>query len=102
MGGSRGTARRHAVVRAVLMMALALSMFAPAWAQKNKITYRHFDWKVYESPHFNIHYYPDLEPFLQEMLSHAESAYLEISRKLDHELRYRVPLSGSSRHGKPA
>jgi len=95
------TIKRHTVVRSVLATALALGMVAPAWAQfgKNKITYRHFDWQVYESPHFDIHYYPEMEPFLEEVLSHAESAYLKISRMLDHELRYRVPLVVYRTHG---
>jgi len=92
---------RWPIVKALLATGLALWMFAPARAQfgKNKITYRHFDWQVYASPHFDIHYYPDLEPFLEEVLSHVESAYLEISRKLDHELRYRVPLVIYRTHG---
>ena len=43
---------------------------------KNKITYETFDWKVYESPHFNVHYYDAEEIFLEEIVSYAESAYL--------------------------
>ena len=74
-----------------LLVALAT---APASAQfgKNKISYERFDWQVYESPHFNVHYYSEMEPFLAEIVSHAESAYVKISRDLDHELRFRVPL----------
>jgi Tol biopolymer transport system component len=85
------------LVSAVLVSALV----GPVRAQfgKNKITYQHFDWQVYESPHFNIHYYPESEFFLEEIVSHAESAYLEVSRALDHELRFRVPLVIYRNHG---
>lgn len=73
----------------------------PALAQfgKNKITYETFDWHVYESPHFDVHYYPEMEPFLEEIVSYVESAYLKISRALDHELRFRVPLVVYKTHG---
>jgi Tol biopolymer transport system component len=85
----------------LLVTALALAPSAPTAAQfgQNKITYQNFDWKVYESPHFNIHYYPETEPFLEEVVSHAESAYLKISEALDHELRFRVPLVVYKTHG---
>jgi len=66
---------------------------------QNKITYESFDWHVYASPHFNVHYYSATEPFLEEIVSHAESAYLHLSRELDHELRFRVPLVVYKTHG---
>jgi Tol biopolymer transport system component len=66
---------------------------------KNKITYENFKWHVYQSPHFNIHYYPAEEPFLEDVVSFAESAYLELSKQLDHELRFRVPLVIYKTHG---
>ena len=75
--------------------------FAPAWAQfgKNKISYSDHKWNVYESPHFNVHYYDSVEPFLEEVVSYAETAYLKISKDLDHELRFRVPLVIYKTHG---
>ncbi len=74
--------------------AVVVSLALPAMAQfgKNKITYEKFDWRVYHSPHFDIHYDASMEPFLDELISNAESAYLQLSRDLDHELRFRVPL----------
>ena len=85
----------------LLAAALVLGSALPAAGQfgKNKIAYRTFDWKVYTSPHFNIHYYPEMEPFLAEIVSHAESAYLKISKTLDHELRFRVPMVVYRTHG---
>jgi len=82
---------RRAILLAGILLVAAL---VPIRAQmgKNKITYQDFDWQVYKSPHFDIHYYPEMEIFLEEIVSHAESAYLTISRELDHELRFRVPL----------
>jgi Tol biopolymer transport system component len=59
---------------------------------QNKIVYETFRWKVYPSPHFDIYYDASAEPFLQDVVSYAESAYLKISKTLDHEPRFRIPL----------
>lgn len=66
---------------------------------KNKITYQHFQWHVYHSPHFDIYYYPEEEDFLEEMVSFAESAYLYLSKELDHEINFKIPLIYYKTHG---
>lgn len=83
------------IVRRIAAVAVAaFAIAAPAQAQfgQNKIAYDRYDWKVYPSPHFDVHYYGEQEPFLEDVVSYAESAYLQISKDLDHELRFRVPL----------
>lgn len=87
---------------AMLLVALAVvAMVRPARAQfgANKIAYEAFRWKVYPSPHFDVYYYGEEEIFLDEVISYAESAYLKISKELDHELRFRVPLVIYKTHG---
>ncbi|MEW5806465.1 MAG: hypothetical protein AB1756_03815 [Acidobacteriota bacterium] len=59
---------------------------------KNKITYQKFEWHYYSSPHFDVYYYPEEEEFLQEMVGYAESAYLQLSKNLDHEINFKIPL----------
>lgn len=76
---------------------IALVLVAPAGLAQygfgqNKITYKRFDWKVYRSPHFDIHYYDAVAPQLQQLVSLAESAYLDVSKALDHEVKDRIPL----------
>jgi hypothetical protein len=92
---------RHSGRILAALVVAAAGWHAPARAQfgQNKVSYQHFDWQVYASPHFDVHYYPALEPFLEEIVSYAESAYLELSRDLDHELRFRVPLIIYKTHG---
>jgi len=86
------------------LVTLALASL-PADAQlivffgKNKINYETFDWRVYQSPHFDVHYYAEVEPFLEEVVSDVESAYVKLSRDLDHELTVRVPLVIYKTHG---
>ncbi len=81
---------------AALAAALLILPAAPADAQvrfgKNKVQYQSFDWHIYKAPHFDVYYYPEEERFLEQMVSYAESSYLYLSRALDHEPKFRIPL----------
>lgn len=93
---------RRALSRLGVALGLAVTLAQPsALAQfgQNKVTYQNFDWQVYESPHFDIHYDREVEPFLEDVVSYIESAYLKLSKELDHELRFRVPLVTYKTHG---
>ena len=59
---------------------------------KNKIQYREFDWKIYRSPHFNVHYYSAEEASLQHVVSLAESAYDQLSRGFNFQIKDPIPL----------
>ena len=59
---------------------------------KNRVRYDRFDWHIYKTDHFDIYYYPELEPHLERAASYAESAYQRISADLKHDLAARVPL----------
>jgi len=95
--------RRAATV--VLALVLAAWSARPAIAQygatfgQNKIAYDNFHWKVYKSPHFDVYFYPESQPFLDEVVSDAESAYVRLSKELDHELRFRIPMVIYKTHG---
>ena len=89
-----------AVLAAVAWTLLAL---APLRAQfgpqlygegfsKNKIQYRDFEWQVYHSPHFNVHFYKQEEPQLQKVVSFAESAYDQLSRGFNYQIKEPIPL----------
>ncbi|HSN87558.1 MAG TPA: collagenase [Thermoanaerobaculia bacterium] len=74
----------------------AAGQASPQWSGegygKNKIQYRDFDWKIYRSPHFNVHYYTSVEPSLQKVVSFAESAYDQLARELNFQIKDPVPL----------
>jgi hypothetical protein len=91
----------------LLAAALLLSV-APAGAQdygygggpqvsgagfgKNKIQYRDFKWEIYHSPHFNLYSYKEEQPQLQKVVSIAESAYDQLSRAFNFQIKDPVPL----------
>jgi hypothetical protein len=66
---------------------------------KNKVVYEDFEWHVYKSPHFDVYYYPEAEPFLDQVVSYAESAFIYLKEALDHEPKFRIPLIYYKTHG---
>ena len=80
-----------AVAACVTPSASAQTQFAPYFG-KNAIRYDHFKWHTYQSDHFEIYYYPEIEPHLERMAGYAESAYQHISSELKHDLAAKVPL----------
>ena len=90
---------RLPVVAAVLVATLVLTPCL-AWAQtpyipyfgKNQVRYDNFEWQIYETDHFEIFYYPEIEPHLARVAGYAESAYQHISGELKYDLAFKVSL----------
>jgi len=83
-----------------LMMVGSALLAAPASAQtpfvpyfgKNQIRFFNFEWKIYQTEHFEIFYYGAIAPHLERVAGYAEDAYLHISTELKHEIPERIPL----------
>ena len=73
------------------MPAVAQTGFIPYYG-KNNIHYDTFEWQVYQTDHFEIYYYPELEKHLERVASYAESAYQKVSADLHHDLSAKVPM----------
>jgi hypothetical protein len=94
--------RCGALLQVAAAVAAAVLTFAPrpAAAQtpyvpyfgKNQVRYDNFKWKIYPTDHFEIYYYPEIEPHLERIAGYAESAYQLISSELKHDLAFKVPL----------
>ena len=86
--------RRRAVARLALgaLLALALAPAAEAQFGKNKIQYRDFEWKLYNSPHFTFYYYESEAALLEKVASFAETAYDRLTREFDHQVQDPIPL----------
>ena len=69
----------------------AQTQFVPYFG-KNQIKYDNFDWQIYTTEHFEIFYYPEIEPHLEKVAGYAESAYQHVSSELKHDLAIKVPL----------
>ena len=78
-------------VGGVVEQALAQTPYVPYFG-KNRIRYDDFKWQIYTTDHFEIYYYPEIEPHLERVASYAESAYQQVSADLKHDLAFKVPL----------
>jgi hypothetical protein len=91
--------RCGALLQAIMIALLAIDA-APVAAQtgfipyygKNQIRYDNFKWHIYTTDHFEIYYYPEIEPHLERVAGYAESAYQHVSSELKHDLAFKVPL----------
>lgn len=90
--------RRASTVAAAALAAFVVASVADAqtafvpYFGKNRVKYDNFKWQIYTTEHFEIYYYPDLEPHLERIASYAESAYQQISSDLKHDLAFKVPM----------
>ena len=80
-----------AVLAAAAPAAEAQTGYIPYYG-KNAIRYDRFEWHIYQTDHFEIYYYPEIEPHLERIAGYAESAYQHVSSELKHDLAFRVPL----------
>ena len=76
---------------AALGLILAATVAAPAEAQQyfgqNQVQFDKFRWKVMETPHFTIHFYPEERDGIMDAARLAERTYARLSRMLKHEFR---------------
>ena len=88
-------------MRLTILTLLAVLAAAPAaeaqtgyipYYGKNAIRYDRFEWHIYQTDHFEIYYYPEIEQHLERIAGYAESAYQHVSSELKHDLAFRVPL----------
>ncbi|MGH7717941.1 MAG: peptidase S9, partial [Gemmatimonadaceae bacterium] len=74
----------------------ALAIPFPAAAQsyfgKNQVQYDRFDWKVIETEHFLVHYYPSEERAARDAARMTERAYGRLSRIFNYEFREKKPI----------
>ncbi len=83
-------------VLGTLIAAVLLGAPAPAAAQyyfgQNQVEYRHLRWRVLETEHFLIYYYPEEQVPVHDAARMAERAYSRLSRILGHQFREKKPI----------
>jgi Tol biopolymer transport system component len=75
--------------------ALVLAGVAPLGAQyfgQNKVQYKTFDFRVVQTEHFEVYYYPTERAAALDASRMAERWYARLSRVLRHEFRGRKPI----------
>lgn len=64
----------------------------------NKVHYTEFKWKILETKHFEIYYYPEMLELAERAAGLAEQQYLELETRLNHSLTKKVPMIIFSSH----
>lgn len=78
-----------------LSLSLGVCFILPAGAAyfgKNKLQTRDLDWHIFETEHFEIHYYPEEEALAREVCEYAEAAYQHDTRLLREKTTSKTPL----------
>jgi hypothetical protein len=83
-------------VARILTVLVALLLGARLDAQQyfgmNQVQYKHFDWRVIETEHWLVHYYPEERTGAMDVARMAERSYARLSKVLDHQYREKKPI----------
>ncbi len=86
---------RHVLLVALMAVALgtaASGAAAQGYFGQNQVQYDKFDWRVKETEHFLIHYYPEEAVAAADAARMAERAYAKLSRIIGYQFREKKPL----------
>ena len=89
---ARGRPRRRVPMAG--LAALLLAFAQPLFGQfgRNKLQYHVFDFRVIQTAHFDVYYYPKEREAALDAARMAERAYQRLSRLLGHEFEERKPI----------
>ena len=59
---------------------------------QNQVQYKHFKWRVLETEHFLVHYYPEEKAAVTAAARMAERSYARLSKVLGHQFREKKPI----------
>ncbi|HAN04951.1 MAG TPA: hypothetical protein DCW72_07270 [Elusimicrobia bacterium] len=71
---------------------LAAASAPSAALEPNKVIIRDFDWRIYSTEHFDIHYYDGSEPWVTYASGVLEDAYRREAAELNPALNKRIPF----------
>ncbi|MEP6781724.1 MAG: peptidase S9, partial [Gemmatimonadaceae bacterium] len=89
---------RWAAILAVGASALSAPLAAQGYFGQNQVQYDRLRWRVIETEHFQIHYYPAIGEITPDVAKMAERSYARLSLLMGHQFREKKPilLFGSS------
>lgn len=82
-------------VRAFALSVLLLTasrVEAQQYFGQNQVQYKTFKWRVLETEHFLVHYYPEEKQAVTSAARMAERSYARLSRVLGHQFREKKPI----------
>ena len=70
----------------------AARLEAQQYFGQNQVQYKHFKWRVLETEHFLVHYYPEEKEAAIDAARMAERSYARLSRIIGHQFREKKPI----------
>ncbi len=64
----------------------------------NKVNYTIFDWKILETEHFEIYYYPEMRELAERAAGMAEEQYVELQNLFNYSVKSKIPMIIYSSH----
>ncbi len=83
---------RRTLALATLALGVVTTTAHAQYFGRNKVQYRHLDFAVIRTEHFDIYYYEEERDAAVDGARMAERAYARLSRILDHRYRERQPI----------
>ncbi len=90
--GARASPRAGCGIALLAAFLCLLPEPAPAQFGRNKLQYEVFDFKIIQTAHFDIYYYPREREAALDAARMAERSYARLSRILGHEFDTRKPI----------
>jgi hypothetical protein len=81
-----------ALLAAVTTAGSAAPLAAQGYFGQNQVQYDLLKWRVIETEHFMVHYYPDIADVAPDAARMAERAYARLSRLMAHQFREKKPV----------
>src|ERR1041384_8375661 len=85
-------------MKAVRLLAISVLLLgaqrleAQQYFGQNQVQYKHFKWRVLETEHFLVHYYPEEKAAVTAAARMAERSYARLSKVLGHQFREKKPI----------
>ena len=85
-------------MKAVRLLGLSVLLLGAARLEaqqyfgQNQVQYKHFKWRVLETEHFLVHYYPEEKAAISAAARMAERSYARLSKVLGHQFREKKPI----------
>jgi hypothetical protein len=96
LGRVRGGPSLRAVRSLLAGLGAVVALTGPARAQgyfgQNQVQYDNLRWRVIETEHFQVHYYPEIAAVAPDAARMAERSYARLSRILGHQFREKKPV----------
>ena len=80
------------IILALLALLASTRLNAQQYFGMNQVQYKHFNWRVIETEHYDVHYYPEEREGAMAGARMAERSYARLSKVLDHQFRERKPI----------